>query len=117
MKIFPTLGDFSYQGRFFLPWEIFFLSWEIFLIMRYFSYHGIFFSIMGDFSYHERFFLPWEIFLSWVIFFYHRAIFPIMGDFSYHGRFFIPSGDHIAIGQLRLHLRALDAVSKRDFIH
>ena len=66
-EIFLTMGDFSYYGRFFLPWEIFFQTWEIFTLWEIFP-------IMGDY------FLPWEI-IS-----YHGRLFPTMGDFSYQGR-------------------------------
>jgi hypothetical protein len=50
------MGNFSYNGKFFLQWEIFltmgnffyngkfFLHWEIFLTMGNFSYNGKYFA-------------------------------------------------------------------------
>ena len=53
------------------PHERYFLPWEIFPTMGDFSYHGRYFSIHGRFSHYGRFFLPstmGDYFLPWEIF-------------------------------------------------
>ena len=69
-KFFPTMGDFPYYGRFFLPWEIF-------------SYH------VRDFSYHGIFFLPWRFFLPWEIISTMGEILFIKGAKGHKGDFLL----------------------------
>ena len=70
-EIFPTIGYFFYNGRFF-------------------SYHGRFFLPWEIFSYHERFFLPWEIFPIMGEILFIKGGKGHKGDFLHQGRLYLP---------------------------